>query len=199
MLVDVLLVWWMFRVFGHDQVSILSGGLGKWLEAGNTLTHATTHVQRGNFKAAYRPELVRSYEDIEKLVTDGSLSKGVQLVDAKSQGRFEGWEQVPGEDAGAGHVPGSINLHYVALMDPFTKTMRSKNELEQMLKFKGVELDKPIVATCRQGVTACFISLAAFLLGKKDVPVYDGSWNEWFPRAKKEHINIPWSDVEKSD
>ncbi|XP_014665791.1 PREDICTED: 3-mercaptopyruvate sulfurtransferase-like [Priapulus caudatus] len=181
-------VWWMFRVFGHDQVSILSGGLGKWLAAGNALTRATTHVQRGNFRAEYRPELVRSYNDIEKLVIDGSLSKSVQLVDARSQGRFEGWEQVPGEAVGAGHVPGSISLHYAAFMDPFTKTMRSEDDLEKILKFKGVDLNKPIVATCGQGITACFISLAAFLLGKKDVPVYDGSWNEWFVRAKKEHI-----------
>lgn len=27
-------VWWMFRVFGHDCVSILNGGLVKWVAAG---------------------------------------------------------------------------------------------------------------------------------------------------------------------
>ena len=27
-------VWWMFRAFGHDKVSILDGGFGKWLADG---------------------------------------------------------------------------------------------------------------------------------------------------------------------
>ena len=27
-------VWWMFRAFGHDKVSILDGGFGKWLSDG---------------------------------------------------------------------------------------------------------------------------------------------------------------------
>ena len=25
-------VWWMFRVFGHDQISVLDGGFMKWME-----------------------------------------------------------------------------------------------------------------------------------------------------------------------
>lgn len=27
-------VWWMFRVFGHDMVSVLNGGLPKWINDG---------------------------------------------------------------------------------------------------------------------------------------------------------------------
>lgn len=27
-------VWWMFRAFGHDKVSVLDGGFGKWLSDG---------------------------------------------------------------------------------------------------------------------------------------------------------------------
>ena len=38
----------------------------------------------------------------------------------------------------------------------------------------GVDLNKPIIATCGSGVTACWIAFAASLLGK-DIPVYDVS------------------------
>ena len=38
----------------------------------------------------------------------------------------------------------------------------------------GVDLNKPIIATCGSGVTACWISFAASLLGK-EIPVYDVS------------------------
>lgn len=41
-------------------------------------------------------------------------------------------------------------------------------------KAAGIDLDKPILATCGSGVTACWIAFAASLLGK-EVPVYDVS------------------------
>ena len=36
------------------------------------------------------------------------------------------------------------------------------------------------------GVTAAFIVLAAFLCGKEDVSLYDGSWIEFYLRAPPE-------------
>ena len=38
---------------------------------------------------------------------------------------------------------------------------------------------RPVVAYCGSGVTACSIAFAAYLLGRDDVAVYDGSWAEW--------------------
>ena len=43
----------------------------------------------------------------------------------------------------------------------------------------GVDLGKPMVATCGSGITACVLIFGAHLLGKKDVRLYDGSWSEW--------------------
>ncbi|XP_024904409.1 thiosulfate sulfurtransferase [Pteropus alecto] len=50
----------------------------------------------------------------------------------------------------------------------------------------GVDLAKTLIATCRKGVTACHIALAAYLCGKPDVAIYDGSWSEWFRRGPPE-------------
>ena len=44
---------------------------------------------------------------------------------------------------------------------------------------RGVDLGKPMVATCGSGVTACVLLFGAHLLGKEDVRLYDGSWSEW--------------------
>lgn len=51
-----------------------------------------------------------------------------------------------------------------------------------------MDLLKPVVATCGSGVTACHVALGAYLCGKPDVSVYDGSWVEWYMRADPENV-----------
>lgn len=73
-------VWWMFRVFGHDSVSVLDGGLPRWLDAGYECTHEIPKIKKQNFKAAFRPEMVKSFEDIRTNLKDGQF----QIVDTRS-------------------------------------------------------------------------------------------------------------------
>lgn len=86
-----------------------------------------------------------------------------------------------------GHIPGSVNI-------PFTEFLtsegleKSPEEIQRLFQEKKVDLSKPLVATCGSGVTACHVVLGAFLCGKPDVPVYDGSWVEWYMRAQPEHV-----------
>ena len=50
----------MFKVFGHDKVSVLDGGLPKWLSEGRpTVTGEQPQITPAVFKATYRPHLVR--------------------------------------------------------------------------------------------------------------------------------------------
>ena len=44
-----------------------------------------------------------------------------------------------------------------------------------MFQQAGVNLDKPMVATCGSGITACWIVVAALLCGVKTIPLYDVS------------------------
>ncbi|WMV16114.1 hypothetical protein MTR67_009499, partial [Solanum verrucosum] len=76
-------------------------------------------------------------------------------------------------------------LHkYYQIMDPLkmldgSQTLLSREELEKKFGQEGISLDKPIVASCGTGVTACILVLGLHRLGKTDIPVYDGSWTEW--------------------
>lgn len=167
--------WWMFRVFGHSRVSVLNGGLPKWQAEGHPVTADDNDPAPATFKAELRRDLVRGVEDM----TANLESAREQVLDARSQGRFEGSEAEPRAGLRGGHIPGSRCLPYGELIDPQTKTVRDAAALRSAFEAAGLDLGRPIVTTCGSGVSACILGLGLYLLGRKDVAVYDGSWSEW--------------------
>ncbi len=168
-------VWWMFRVFGHDNIAILDGGLTKWVKENHPLTdkHVTPTAQ--TFKSQFRPDLVRDKQSVIKNLQ----TKTEQILDARAAGRFHGTlpELRPGMPSG--HIPGSLNLPFGEIMDAQTGTFLPKEQIKDRFLKAGVALDRPIVACCGSGVTACVLAAGLHLLGRTDVPIYDGSWSEW--------------------
>ena len=65
-------------------------------------------------------------------------------------------------------------------MDPDNHfTLRSAKDIKKAFNDAGVDLSNAVAASCGSGVTACVVALAAYMIGKEDVSVYDGSWTEW--------------------
>lgn len=168
-------VWWMFRTFGHGAVSVLDGGLAKWLAEGRPVTNAPTVPQPQTYEPKHRPELVWAVERVRQNIADGA----VQLVDARAAGRFDGSAEETWPGRRRGHIPGSLNLPYTDLLDPETMTVLPSDQLAARFRAAGVAPDRPAAATCGSGVTACVLALGLYLLGRDAVPVYDGSWAEW--------------------
>lgn len=167
-------LWWMLRVFGHDRVSVLDGGLPKWLAEGRPAESGTAQPAATAFKAHFRPELRR-----DKAVMEGNLTSRAALVlDARGAPRFSGKEADPRPGVRAGHIPGSRNVHYASLLNA-DGTMKSAEELHALLTQAQVDMRRPVISSCGSGVTACIIDLALELAGHRDHAVYDGSWAEW--------------------
>ncbi|XP_072531202.1 3-mercaptopyruvate sulfurtransferase [Salminus brasiliensis] len=176
-------VWWMFRLFGHNSVSVLNGGLKTWLREGHPVTDQHTKPDSSEFRAEMRACWVKTYED----VLENLSSRKVQVVDARVEGRFRGLEPEPREGTEPGHIPGSINMPFPSFMDS-SGLERPVEELTALFQQAGVDLQKPFWITCGSGVTACHIALAAYLCGHPEVCLYDGSWSEWFAKAAPEHV-----------
>ncbi len=167
--------WWMFRLYGHDRVAVLDGGLPKWLAEDRPMTDAATEIAAADFEARFRAGMVRTLDQIMANIEDAEA----QVVDVRAPGRFDGTEPEPRPGMRSGHIPGSVNLPFAAFLDKDRHfVMRSADEIGAVIGGTG-GTQNPIVASCGSGVTACVAALALHLIGRDDVAVYDGSWSEW--------------------
>ncbi|XP_058105422.1 thiosulfate/3-mercaptopyruvate sulfurtransferase 1, mitochondrial-like [Magnolia sinica] len=188
-------VWWMFRVFGHDKVWVLDGGLPRWRASGydvessasgdailkaSAASEAIEKVYQGQsvgpttFHAKLQPHLLWTLEQVKQNI-EGQTH---QHVDARSKARFDGVAPEPRKGIRSGHVPGSKCIPFGQMLDS-SQTLLPAAELAKKFEQEGISLDHPVITSCGTGVTACILALGLHRLGKTDVVVYDGSWTEW--------------------
>ncbi len=170
-------VWWLFRLYGYDKVSILNGGFPRWQAEGRPVETEAPEmpVPSVPFEVGFRPKLMRILPQMKANLESGKE----HVLDARSPGRFAGTEPEPRPGVRPGHIPGSRNLHYAALVDPETRLVKEADALAALFADAGVAPDRPVVCSCGSGVTACALAFGLHLIGREDVAVYDGSWSEW--------------------
>ncbi len=165
--------WWMFLAMGHDDVSVLDGGLPGWRAAGLPVESGPRPpVTPGDFVARPRPELFVDADHVATALSDARAA----VLDARSEARFLGREAEPRPGLRSGHMPNAVSLPFSAVQTE--GHMRSPQELASLLASKAQGRER-LLFSCGSGVTACTLALAAELAGYRDKAVYDGSWSEW--------------------
>lgn len=171
--------WWMMRLFSHENVRVINGGLKAWAQAGLPLVahHKTPHPINTLYHAELQKHLIVNLDEMKDIVeTDSAM-----ILDARPPERFLGLSPEPRPKMRAGHMPHAINIPTGSLLDPTTGGMKETPPLPTF------DSNQKIVTSCGSGVTACVIALALFEKSKKDVAIYDGSWAEWGNEA----LNLP--------
>ena len=184
--------YWVFRLFGHENLRVMNGGRQKWLEEKRPTTREVRSYPSTSYRVAdAHPEIRAFREDVLRHIGNPDprkqhveVPKAHVLVDVRSPGEYSGellhMADYPQEGAlRGGHIPGAVNI-------PWSKavandgTFRPAEEIRELYDSEGIARDKDIVAYCRIGERS---SLTWFvlheLMGYKRVRNYDGSWTEW--------------------
>jgi len=167
-------VYWTFKVLGHDNVSILDGGLIAYAQNRNhTLENRANPPAGKAFKAHPRPEYLVNADQVK-----AALATTTRLVDNRSSAEHMGL--VSGKKERPGTLPGAVNLPFDWLTVNRGATFHTSENLKRIYQAAGVPLDGDQISFCHTGHRT---SLAWFvsheLLGNDKARLYDGSAAEW--------------------
>ncbi|MEM1254792.1 MAG: sulfurtransferase [Cyanobacteria bacterium P01_H01_bin.21] len=163
-------LWWMLRYLGHDNVTLLDGGINAWIEAGLSLSSKTPRPQVGRFVPQPQANWI---VDID-YVRQHKDNLGTMVIDSRSADRFRG-EREP-IDPIAGSIPGAVNYFW---QDISTKAgvLMSADELAH--RWRALDDADEVIVYCGSGVTACVNLFSQVAAGKPMAKLYPGGWSDW--------------------
>ena len=166
---------WALRYYGHEGVRILDGGFSRWVAEGRPTSPDVVARPAATFTPRPRPELRRDAEQVARVLGRDD----VLLIDARPPDQYAGAVSAA---ARSGHIPGARNVPYARLVDPHTGRFLAAADLAKAFADAGIDvahLPAEVIVYCNGGVSCTVPQNALRLLGRQDVAVYDGSWNEW--------------------
>jgi thiosulfate/3-mercaptopyruvate sulfurtransferase len=183
-------LWWACRMHGHDNVSVLDGGLDKWVAEGRPLTADPSIPRSVRWTPRAPLGLVATADEVAVAVQDPETL----LLDSRPPEQFRGqfvWFETGPVAAGpdgiartprgefrTGHVPGARNVPAASLFRE-DLTMKDPADLRKILSSAGVRPESRAITYCGVGVSASALLFAMNLAGLEDVALYDASWEEW--------------------
>jgi thiosulfate/3-mercaptopyruvate sulfurtransferase len=172
--------FWVFKLFGHEDVRLLDGSRAKWIAEGRELTKDLPALPAGNY-----PEVVRDDSKLRAFRDDIAKHSPSPIVDIRSPQEYTGerlhMPDYPNEGAArAGHIPGARNVPWGKCVQE-DGTFKPLAGLKQVLLTEtGFSPDEKFITYCRIGERSSLTWFALkYLVGIKDVRNYDGSWTEW--------------------
>lgn len=173
--------FWVFTLYGHDDVRLMNGGREKWVAEGRSLSTTRPDHSGGAYTAPEQTLSIRAFRD----QVLRHVQAGGPLVDVRSPEEYRGEVRVlpeyPDESTlRAGHIPGASNVPWEQSVRD-DGTFRSRAELEEIYEENaGLDDETETVTYCRIGERSSLTwFVLRYLLGFDQVRNYDGSWSEW--------------------
>ncbi|MEN8040785.1 MAG: sulfurtransferase [Actinomycetota bacterium] len=162
-------LWWMLTDQGHEQTSVLDGGIQAWVAGGNSLDMEAVIPPRGGMETRPWTRIV----DRDQVV---ARPEHTVVIDARIAERYRG-ESEP-IDPIAGHIPGAVSVPHPGNLAP-DLTLRDPGTLRSRFSEVGVTDAEHVIVYCGSGVTTCLNILAMEIAGIGRPWLYEGSWSDW--------------------
>jgi len=168
-------VWWLFKIFGHQQVLVLDGGLPAWQAQGLAVSTAIEPVPATAYSARYQAEHVIDGARLAAQLPDSKLC----LLNALSKQQFDGIGPHYGRP---GHIQGSVSTPYSQFLTNLF-CFEDAAALQLIYDEAVVTPDKTVATYCCGGSAAAIPIFALALLGRtENIMLYDHSLSEWAAR-----------------
>lgn len=175
-------IYWTFKVLGHDNVSVMNGGMTaytkdvdeKTKQPLNPLDKGLAKLDAKTFKANVRKEMIVTKADVQK-----AKESGIEIIDNRPHDHFVGINRHPLAKR-SGTIPGAKSIPESWLTQNGGGMFRSKADLAKIYNVSSVKTEGPQINFCNTGHWASLGWFVAHeIMGNKNARMYDGSMLEW--------------------
>lgn len=164
---------WTLDVIGHENHSLLNGGLHAWANEDHALTREPTRTTRTDYKTQTKGSAAVDAGYIQARLDDPR----VRLLDARSAAEYNGEKRF---SARAGRIPGARNLDWMNTMDQNNNLrMKSANTLKETLHALDIKPEHEVITYCQSHHRSSHSYVMLKSLGYTNIKGYPGSWSDW--------------------
>jgi len=166
-------LWWMLRLAGAQQVSVLDGGWTAWLKDGMATSTGSSEVLPSTVDVHFDERQLVDFDALRSGLDDGSIC----LLDARGGPRYRG--EVEPLDRVAGHVPGALNRPFSENLQADGRFKPARELADAFRALFAAHAPENVVHMCGSGVTACHNILAMEHAGLHGSRLFAPSWSGW--------------------
>ncbi len=178
---DSARLWWTLKVYGHDAVKVVSGGLSALQAEGAELTTAVVAPTPAQFTAtAPDSTMIATQSDLRKQVN--TPDPRVVVIDTRTE-----------EEYAEGTIPGSVCIDFAG-NNYADGTFKPVQQIRIRYIESGLDYDSGAIMYCKTSIRGAQTFLALYNAGYRNLKLYDGAWLEWSSNPMNP-VFVPEPDV----
>jgi 3-mercaptopyruvate sulfurtransferase SseA len=181
---------------GVDDVRLLDGGYDAWVQAGHpleTVLREPSPVDSFGVQIPQRPELIVDIGEAKQILADPQHAALVSVRTWNEHlGNVSGYNYIGPAGRIAGDVWGNCgtDAYHMQHYRNVDNTMRAYPEIAANWAEAGITPDKWVAFYCGTGWRASETWFYAYLMGWRQIAVYDGGWFEWSKDPAENPIEV---------
>lgn len=165
-------LFWVLDYLGHENMSLLNGGMAKWLAEERPVEEEILEVEEKRFFA----KVSRKKRVNAKWILKNLNSPDIVFVDGRSKLEHLGFYKLSKK---AGHIPGSVNIEWKKNIEEDRFSLfKSEEDLRKIYKEESATSEKTVVVF-GQSLFRATLNYVSLRLLDYDVRAYERSWEEW--------------------